>query len=240
MSTIKVELRNYAVEIALHDFPSVISTKYLMTEEQLIKQKETWMSPYNDKSWRNQTNSGYAHGILFDSNLDIVVKNENDEQIDHFKGSDCFYQACVTNVYSSVSIRSYSAHITSPRVTGMEITEKGFCSSVFELNSRPYERDKILFNLRRVIHIRDYNGKGKLLCAEAFILDPAWLLYKLNNDGRAMHEDYEFSKTGAVQQYVFAHRYSCSGSNMQKTLNKMINKKDCDSLYKHFISKKNF
>lgn len=235
--SIKVELRNYAVEIALQDFPSVIATKYLIEHEELDKQKETWMSPDNATPWSCQNNAGYSNGILFDSNLDIVVKNDDDEQIDHFKGSDCFQQTFVDHTYSSVPIKLYRDQVISPRVTAMEITEEGFCSSTFELDSKfhTYSREKILFTLRQTLYIHAYDA-GKYIQAEAFVVEPAWIRYRIRDSNSIMHSESEFSKKGLVQQHVFSHSHSLGKPNK----NKSINKKACDSLFKHFISKKKF
>ena len=234
---IKVELRNYAVEIALHDFPSVIATKYLIEHEELDKQKEKWMSPDNDEQWRDKSNAGYSEGILFDSNLDIVVKNDDDEQIDHFKESDCFQQTFVDHTYSSVPIKLYRGQVISPRVTAMEITEEGFCSSTFELDSKfhTYSREKILFTLRQTLYIQAYDT-GKFVQAEAFVVNPSWTRYRIRDSNSIMHSESEFSKKGLVQQYLFSHNHAYGKPNRHKA----VNKKDCDSLFKHFISKKNF
>jgi len=237
---VNVELRNYGVEIAICDYESSTPRWQNTDEFEMRTAAETWMSPGNAFPWRTRRNAGYAHGLLFDSNMDIVVKDDAGKVLDQFKGSECMDLTYVHKEYSSVPYKLYRSYNTHGRITAMEITQNGYQRSRLPISPHQYSRDLIHIGLSKVDYIvtDDENG-WYLYTSKAFIVDQDTSL-KLTIDNNKTHSVNacieEIKIQGPTYQKVIVQTYGCNTPEVFTEANRI----DCNSLHRHIISKAEF
>jgi hypothetical protein len=242
MMAVNVELRNYGVEIAICDYESSTPGWLYQTafESEMKTAAETWMSPGNAFPWRTRRNAGHSHGLLFDSNMDIVVKDDAGKVLDQFKGSECMDLTYVYKEYSAVPYKRYRGHNVHGRITAMEITQNGYQRSRLPISPHQYSRDLIHIGLSKVNHIVTDDENGWYLhSSKAFIVDQDTNLKSTvdNNKTHSVNTCIEEIKIhGPTYQKVIVQTY---GYNPPKIFTE-ANAKDCDSLYKYIISKGEF
>ena len=139
---VNVELRNYGVEIALCDYASNTAGWQNTSEAEIRTAAKTWMSPGKAFPWRTRNDAGYTHGLLFDSNMAIVVKDDAGKVLDQFKGSECMDLTYVHKEYSSVPYKQHRSHNSHGRITAMEITQSGYQRSRLPISPQQYSRDQ--------------------------------------------------------------------------------------------------
>ena len=165
--------------------------------------------------------------------MDITVKDSNGDELDHFKGSDCFDLTYTYREYSAMPIRRWQGDISGGRITGMEVSKEGCMCCTISLPFNHYARGNIHLGLSKVTNLctRDAAG-GFLLYADAFVIDSYFLapyntqLYKPIN----LYTD-SFTLNGPKYQRSFVSAYSLSPPRLYKE----ANQKDCDSFYNYFI-----
>ena len=244
MMVVNIELRKYALEIAMHDMAPANSRPIPdVTNGKLEKEAEAWMSEINDPNviyswpWRHKSNAGYVHGVVFDSNLDITVKDDKGNVLDHFKGSDCFDLTYTYMEYSMVPIRLWAGQIYGGRIAGMEVTKDCVQTYSKQFQASQYSRDKLHFGLNKVLNITvlQDNACGWYTSNEAYVVDinkvyhcPSTCCINANLP--------TFSAGKLKYKKVFNYTYTV----MPPIKYKEANAEDCDSLYKYIISKGEF
>jgi hypothetical protein len=237
MHSLKIEFRNYGVEMALWDRISTHGVRYTKDIKALLyKDSQDWMSPDHAFPWNLKRNAGYVHGLVFDSNLDITVKDNHGVVLDRFKGSDCFDLTYVYREYSVVPIVLSKGCIYGGRITGMEVSKEGFQCCVMAVPSKPYSRDNLHFGLSKVTNIYTYDHNGWYIhSTNVFVLDSHFQVPRQCNLALAPPVNANtklFTLNGPRYQEVFVSERSYLPPRKFKE----ANQKDCDSLYKHFIS----
>lgn len=237
---VNVELRNYGVEIALCDYASNTAGWQNTYEAEIRTAAKTWMSPGKAFPWRTRNDAGYTHGLLFDSNMAIVVKDDAGKVLDQFKGSECMDLTYVHKEYSSVPYKRYRSHNKHGRITAMEITQSGYQRSRLPISPQQYSRDLIHIGLSKVDYIETKDEHGWYLnVSKAFIVDLDTSL-ELTIDNKKTHSVNacmeEIKIHGPTYQQVFVQTY---GYYPPKVFTE-ANCRDCDSLYKYIISKAEF
>jgi hypothetical protein len=241
MRVLKIELRNYCVEIAIHDLPVPKKAQYQRDiHDAMHKQIKGWMDPNRSTPWYVCGNVGYIHGILFDSDLEVVVRNERDEVIDSFKGADCFEQTFTKYIYSAQPFKLHRGYNTGGRVTGMEVRKEGVANCLIKLPAYapPYSRDSLHLLLTKVSNIESFDENSSYYRrAHAFVIDTGVLSYKGSEFNKYLIPyETDLQTTEQKQQHLFAGAWLYA---KPKTYTE-ANPKDCDSLRKLYISKKEF
>lgn len=241
MQSINIELRNYGVEIALWDRVSTHGAHHPVDIKELLNTDAiNWMAADNPTPWREKRNGGFVRGLVFDSNLDITVKDSSGVVLDHFNGSDCFDLAYVYREYSAVTIRAWRHQQYGGRITGMEVSKEGFSCCDMDLHHSRYSRDKLHFGLSKVTHLYEYDSNGYWLHhAEAFVLDSHFAppMPQTHSHIKPVNARVNsFSLNGPHIQKLFVSEYAQYPSKTYRE----ANQRDCDSLNKYIISKSEF
>jgi hypothetical protein len=228
---VNLELRNYALEIAMYDKPLPdIGGSLFDADTESDTAIHNWMVTSANPalpSWRDKNNAGYVYGLVFDSNLDITVRDSKGDKLDHFKGSDCFDLAYAYKEYSVFPIRVWRQQRVGGRITGMELTKD--CVHRYKRTisyASPYSRDKLHFGLTKVKHIVKYNPKGYTENeSEVFIVD-----------SNLINQRADITCNGPKYQKVIEAKYAYGPAPSYTE----ANAQNCDKFYKNFISKGEF
>jgi hypothetical protein len=237
---VNVELRNYAVEIALEDYiPKNKNPTWERTiESEVIASTKTWMDPAQAVHWRTRRNAGYTQGLVFDSKLDITVKDDDGNVLDQFKGSECVDLTYVHKEYSAAPFRRCRRPIYKPRVTAMEISGNGYQRSRLPIDPRQYSRDLIHIGLSKVHNTGitvEYELYIKSLKVFVIDLDTQIELTTKNNKTHSVNACIEeIQMHGPTYEQIFVHTYAY---REPKKFHE-ANIKDCDTLYKNLIRRK--